>query len=144
MTTGRTLLVMLRKPISPKPSTCRSALSRMESESCWPISPSNLTSPALGWAYTVNHAHMLPEGIAGFAELFDLRRCGEVRIADNRGDKEEHLRPGEGTIDFRALFDRLEGAGYDRHYMMAFGSMEDMRAGRETLIRLADRVQVGA
>jgi sugar phosphate isomerase/epimerase len=99
----------------------------------------NLTSPALGWAFTVNHAHMLPEGIGRFAELFDLKRCGEVRIADNKGDKEEHLRPGEGTIDFRAMFDRLEGAGYDRHYMLAFGSIEDMRAGRETLLRLADR-----
>jgi len=100
----------------------------------------NLTSPAIGWAYTVNHAHMLPEGIEGFTGCFDLRRCGEVRIADNKGDKEEHLRPGEGTIDFRAMFDRLEGAGYDRHYMLAFGSIEDMLAGRETLLRLADRV----
>jgi sugar phosphate isomerase/epimerase len=98
-----------------------------------------LTSPALGWAYTVNHAHMLPEGIGRFTELFDLKRCGEVRLADNKGDKEEHLKPGEGTIDFRALFDRLEKAGYDRHYMLAFGSIEDMRAGRETLLRLAGR-----
>jgi sugar phosphate isomerase/epimerase len=104
----------------------------------------NLSSPALGWAFTVNHAHMLPEGIARFAELFDLKRCGEVRIADNKGDKEEHLRPGEGTIDFRAMFDQLERAGYDRHYMMAFGSIEDMRAGRETLIRLANPAEIGA
>jgi sugar phosphate isomerase/epimerase len=100
----------------------------------------HLTSPALGWAYTVNHAHMLPEGIARFTELFDLRRCGEVRLADNEGDKEEHLRPGEGTIDFRAMFNQIENAGYDRHYMLAFGSIEDMRSGRETLLRLADRV----
>jgi sugar phosphate isomerase/epimerase len=100
----------------------------------------NLPSPALGWAYTVNHAHMLPEGIGGFTELFDLKRCGEVRLADNKGHKEEHLRPGEGTIDFRAIFDRLEGAGYDRHYMLAFGSLEDMWTGRETLLRLSGRV----
>jgi sugar phosphate isomerase/epimerase len=99
----------------------------------------HLTSPALGWAYTVNHAHMLPEGIGRFTELFDLRRCGEVRLADNKGDKEEHLKPGEGTIDFRAMFDQLENAGYDRHYMMAFRSIEDMLAGRETLLQLAGR-----
>ena len=99
----------------------------------------NLASPALGWAYTVNHAHMLPEGVGRFAELFDLGRCGEVRLADNKGDKEEHLKPGQGTIDFRAMFDQLENAGYDRHYMLAFGSIEDMRAGRGTLLRLAGR-----
>ena len=92
----------------------------------------------LGWAYTVNHAHMLPEGIAGFTRAFDLARCGEVRLADNRGDKEEHLRPGEGTIDFKAMFDALEGAGYRGHYMLAFGSIEDMKEGREYLVALAE------
>jgi sugar phosphate isomerase/epimerase len=98
-----------------------------------------LTSPAIGWAYTVNHAHMLPEGIAGFTPLFDLGRCGEVRLADNRGGKEEHLYPGKGTIDFRAMFDQIEGAGYQGHYMLAFGSIEDMRTGRDALLRLAGR-----
>jgi len=98
-----------------------------------------LTSPALGWAYTVNHAHMLPEGIAGFTELFDLGRCGEVRLADNRGGVEEHLYPGEGTIDFAAMFDQIEGAGYDRHYMMAFGSIDEMKTGRDKLLQLAGR-----
>jgi sugar phosphate isomerase/epimerase len=95
-------------------------------------------SPHLGWAYTVNHAHLLPEGIAGFTRAFDLARCGEVRLADNRGDKEEHLRPGEGTIDFKAMFDAIEGAGYRGHYMLAFGSIEDMKTGREYLVAAAE------
>jgi sugar phosphate isomerase/epimerase len=98
-----------------------------------------IDSPHLGWAYTVNHAHMLPEGIAGFTRAFDVGRCGEVRLADNRGDKEEHLRPGEGTIDFKAMFDALEGAGYRGHYMLAFGSIEDMKAGRDYLVAVAGR-----
>ena len=98
-----------------------------------------LSSPHLGWAYTVNHAHMLPEGIAGFTPLFDLGRCGEVRLADNRGQVEEHLQPGAGTIDFKATFDQIEGAGYKKHYMMAFGSIDDMKRGREQLVALAGR-----
>jgi len=98
-----------------------------------------LTSPAIGWAYTVNHAHMLPEGIAGFTRQFDLGRCGEVRLADNRGGKEEHLYPGEGTIDFAAMFDQIEGAGYDGHYMLAFGSIDDMKTGRDVLLQRAGR-----
>jgi sugar phosphate isomerase/epimerase len=99
----------------------------------------HLTSPNLGWAYTVNHAHMLPEGIEGFTRLFDLGRCGEVRLADNRGDREEHLYPGQGTIDFKAMFEQIEGAGYQKHYMLAFGSIEDMRRGRDDLVRIAGR-----
>jgi sugar phosphate isomerase/epimerase len=96
-----------------------------------------LTSPHLGWAYTVNHAHMLPEGVAGFTPLFDLGRCGEVRLADNRGDVEEHLQPGEGTIDFKAMFEQIEGAGYRKHYMLAFGSIDDRKRGREWLVEAA-------
>jgi hypothetical protein len=35
------------------------------------------------------------------------------------------------------MFQRLEGGGYRGHYMMAFGSLEDMLAGREHLVRAA-------
>lgn len=92
----------------------------------------------LGWAFTVNHAHMRPAGIDGFLETLPVDRCGEVRIADNRGEVEEHLFPGTGTIDFESLFDRLEGAGFDGHYMLGFGSPEDMLDGREYLVDLVE------
>ena len=96
-----------------------------------------IASPALGWAFTVNHAHLVPEGIGGFLDAIGVERCGEVRLADNRGDYEEHLAPGKGTIDFRGMFRRLEGSGYRGHYMLAFGSREDMLAGREVLAQAA-------
>lgn len=96
-----------------------------------------LHSPALRWSFTVNHAHLLPEGIEGFLKRMDLKRCGEVRLADCRGTVEEHLRPGEGTIDFPATFALIEGGGYRGHYMQAFGTLDDMLAGRELLARMA-------
>ena len=96
-----------------------------------------IQSPNLGWAFTVNHAHLVPEGIDGFLDAMDLGRCGEVRVADSHGRHEEHLRPGEGTIDFRRMFARIEGGGYRGHYMMAFGTLDDMATGRETLVRAA-------
>ncbi len=96
-----------------------------------------IQSPNLGWAFTVNHAHLVPEGIDGFLDAMDLGRCGEVRVADSHGRYEEHLRPGEGTIDFRRMFARIEGGGYRGHYMMAFGTLDDMATGRETLVRAA-------
>jgi sugar phosphate isomerase/epimerase len=96
-----------------------------------------LDSPALGWSFTVNHAHIRPNRIDEFMAKLDLERCGEVRLADCRGTHEEHLRPGEGTIDFAAVFAAIEAAGYRDHYMQAYGSLDDMLAGRETLAALA-------
>ncbi|MGH8733785.1 MAG: sugar phosphate isomerase/epimerase family protein, partial [Burkholderiales bacterium] len=96
-----------------------------------------LDSPALGWSFTVNHAHIRPNRIEAFMAGLDMRRCGEVRLADCRGTHEEHLRPGEGTIDFPAMFAAIEASGYRGHYMQAFGSLDNMLEGRELLAQLA-------
>jgi sugar phosphate isomerase/epimerase len=98
-----------------------------------------LDSPALGWSFTVNHAHIHPNRIDEFMTRLDLERCGEVRLADCRGTHEEHLRPGEGTIDFPAMFAAIEKSGYRGHYMQAFGSLDDMLTGRATLAALAEK-----
>ena len=92
-----------------------------------------IQSERFGWAFTVNHAHLVPEGIGGFLDAFGIARIGEVRLADNTGEYEVHLNPGEGTIDFEALFRRLESAGYAKHYSMAFGGDEDKLAARQKL-----------
>lgn len=96
-----------------------------------------IASPALGWAFTVNHTHLVPEGIDDFLDAIDLGRCGEVRLADSHGRYEEHLRPGEGTIDFARMLARIEGGGYRGHYTMAFGALDVMLEGREALVRAA-------
>jgi sugar phosphate isomerase/epimerase len=98
-----------------------------------------LDSPALGWSFTVNHAHIQPNNIPAFMAGLDMKRCGEVRLADCRGTHEEHLRPGEGTIDFPAMFAAIEKSGYRGHYMQAFGSLDDMLKGRQTLAQLGDK-----
>jgi sugar phosphate isomerase/epimerase len=98
-----------------------------------------LDSPALGWSFTVNHAHIRPNRIDEFMARLDMKRCGEVRLADCRGTHEEHLKPGEGTIDFAAVFAAIEKSGYRGHYMQAFGSLDDMLRGRDTLAALAEK-----
>jgi hydroxypyruvate isomerase len=96
-----------------------------------------LTSPRLRWAFTANHAHLVPEGVDGFLNGMDIARCDEVRLADCfRGGKEVHLRPGEGDLDFAHLFRRLDALGFRGHYMTSFGTLDDMIAGREHLARL--------
>jgi len=96
-----------------------------------------LQSPSIGFSFTANHAHLWPEGIAGFVDALDFSRCREVRLADCRGTVEEHLRPGEGTIDFGDMFRRLEVAGFSGHYMNQFGSLQDMLDGRDYLVKRA-------
>jgi sugar phosphate isomerase/epimerase len=90
-----------------------------------------LDSPALQLSFTANHAHLVPEGVAGFIDAIPLPRVREVRLADCfRNGHEEHLNPGQGDFDFAALFNALEAKGYAGHYMNAFGSLDDMLKAR--------------
>ena len=90
-----------------------------------------ISSDSFRWAFTVNHAYLVPEGINGFLDAFGVDRIGEVRLADNLGDREVHLNPGEGNIDFPAVFHRLESSGYLGFYTMAFGSLDDKLKARD-------------
>lgn len=102
----------------------------------------NLQSSSIRWSFTANHAHLWPEGIDGYLDALDFSRCAEVRLADCRGHVEEHIQPGEGTIDFAAMFRRIEGMGYSGHYTNAFGSLDDMLKGRDYLVERARTVGI--
>ncbi|MBX2882701.1 MAG: sugar phosphate isomerase/epimerase [Granulosicoccus sp.] len=98
-----------------------------------------LQSPAIKWSFTANHAHFLPGvGIESFIDQMDFKLCGEVRLADNNGSYEIHQKPGEGTIDFGAMFRKIEGLGYKGHYTNGFGTLDDMLQGRQYML---DRAQ---
>jgi sugar phosphate isomerase/epimerase len=97
-----------------------------------------IRSPAFRLSFTVNHAHLVPDGIAGFVGALDFTQVEEVRLADCfRNGNEVHLKPGAGDLDFGDMFRRIEGAGFRGHYMNAFGSLDDMLTGRDALVRLA-------
>ena len=83
-------------------------------------------------SFTANHAHLVPDGVDGFIDAIDFSRVGEVRLADcRRLGREEHLQPGTGDFDFGHLFKRVEEKGFKGHYTNAFGTLDDMLAGRE-------------
>jgi sugar phosphate isomerase/epimerase len=103
----------------------------------------DIRSPAFKLSFTVNHAHLVPEGVEGFVGALDFKRVGEVRVADCfRNGHEVHLKPGAGDLDFANLFLLIEGKGYKGHYTNAFGSLDDMLAGREYLVGQARRAGV--
>jgi sugar phosphate isomerase/epimerase len=100
-------------------------------------------SPAFRLSFTANHAHLVPEGIAGFVDALDMGRVEEVRLADCfRNGYEVHLPPGKGDIDFADMFRRIEAKGFRGHYMNAFGSLDDMLEGREELVRIAGKAGI--
>ena len=97
-----------------------------------------IDSPHLRWAFTVNHAALVPEGIDGFLDQLGLSRCEEVRLADSHGRYEDHVPPGAGRIDFRQLCRRIEqDPQFHGHDMCAFGSLEVMLTGRASLAQEA-------
>lgn len=102
----------------------------------------NLRSEHLGMAFTANHAHLYLEGVTGFVDALDFTRCREVRLADCHGTYEEHLNPGEGSMDFADMFRRIEAKGFTGHYMNQFGTPDDMLEGRRYLVDVARKVCV--
>jgi sugar phosphate isomerase/epimerase len=102
-----------------------------------------LQSPSLRLSFTVNHAHLVPEGVAGFADALDFSLVGEVRLADcHRNGYEVHLNPGAGDLDFVDMFRRVEGKGFKGHYTNAFGSLEDRLNARDYLVQKAKEAGV--
>jgi sugar phosphate isomerase/epimerase len=102
-----------------------------------------LASPAMRLSFTVNHAHLVPEGVTGFAEALDFSLVGEVRLADcYRNGHEVHLKPGTGDLDFADMFRRIEGAGFKGHYTNAFGSLQDRLDARDYLVEKARQAGV--
>ena len=67
-------------------------------------------SRCFGWCFDVGHAWS-----CGYAPDV-LRQCGaaplSVHIQDNHGNGDEHLIPGDGTIDFDVFFSALKDVGY--------------------------------
>jgi sugar phosphate isomerase/epimerase len=104
----------------------------------WDIKSSNFKL-----CFTANHAHLVPEGIAGFVKVLDFKRVGEVRLADTwRNGHEVHLKPGDGDLDFGTMFKAIEGAGYKGYYTNAFTSLDDMVAARDYLVARAHEAGV--
>lgn len=102
-----------------------------------------ISSPAFKLSFTANHAHLVPEGVAGFVDAVEMSRVEEVRLADCwRNGFEVHLKPGAGDLDFADMFRHIESKGFAGHYMNAFGSLDDMLAGREELVRRAAAIGI--
>lgn len=83
-------------------------------------------NPWLKWSFNAGHAELVPDRVPGFVEAFGVSRIAQVRLMDNPGTYEKHLMPGDGVLDFPAIFRTIEGAGYTGPYCLDFpGSNQD-------------------
>lgn len=98
-----------------------------------------LPAATVRWAFNVAHAHLVPEGIDGFLDRFGIGRIAQVRLNDNPGTHEVHLVPGAGTIDFEAVFRRLDRLGYRGPFSLDFGTDEDKLRVRDAFAALLER-----
>jgi len=103
----------------------------------------DIKSPSFKLSFTVNHAHLVPEGIKGFVKALDFNRVHEVRLADCwRNGFEEHLVPGKGNLNFGKMFknEPLPERGYiELPTTPGFGL--ELNRNELNLIRRYDRSQ---
>ncbi len=75
-------------------------------------------APGAGMILDAGHAHVYLTGQSQKMNLAEYIgqipfRIHEVHITDNHGEKDEHLLPGQGTMDFRLLREGLERCGFN-------------------------------
>ncbi|NCO57285.1 MAG: xylose isomerase [Nitrospirae bacterium CG18_big_fil_WC_8_21_14_2_50_70_55] len=73
-----------------------------------------VASPALGLNLDVGHAWVVGEEPAAVARALKTARLFHLHLEDIRDRVHYHRIPGEGEIDFAALFAALAEIGYDR------------------------------
>ena len=70
----------------------------------------------VGFCLDVGHAHLsAPNGNVGVDKAFDVlgSRIAELHLHDNQGSKDEHLWPGQGSIDWKNLTRLIAGLPHE-------------------------------
>ena len=83
----------------------------------------------VGVCFDVGHAHMAPSVKHGFETLRDLIRTTHVH--DNHGERDEHLWPGAGTIDWQETMELLKTAPHVPALMLEIEGVEGENVPRK-------------
>lgn len=97
----------------------------------------------LGICIDVGHAHMVE--MEGEPAVAFLREFGErlvhLHLADNFGERDEHLVPGDGTVDWRAVAEELGKQGFSGYGTLELNTKDargSARRAREFLSSLRE------
>lgn len=83
------------------------------------------STAAMGFVFDNGHAHIFGAS-EEYLRLCGLRLCG-LHIQDGNGEKDEHLLPGAGTVDWRTFMAGVVRTGYTGQLMLEVQDHE--RAG---------------
>lgn len=92
-----------------------------------------IDSPHLGHCFDVGHFRLFSR--VSMEEWFQTlgKRIAEVHVHDNNGQRDEHLPPGEGDIDFTMLFSLLKKCSSNIIYTIEPHKEEHLRKNLEVL-----------
>jgi len=94
-----------------------------------------ISSRYLGLALDIGHANLLPKGVNPFINTFP-GKIYHLHISDNNGILDQHLRVGEGNIDFKSTFEQLKRIGFAGTATLEVPSDEDKVVSRNRLLNL--------
>jgi sugar phosphate isomerase/epimerase len=69
-----------------------------------------VNSPFFGWCFDTGHANRC--GLPQTSLLGLSHPPMSLHVQDNHGDHDEHLLPGDGTIDWKVFLDTLHAIDY--------------------------------
>ena len=76
-----------------------------------------VNSPFFGWCYDTGHAHSEGEALTALLDCSSAPLS--LHIQDNHGaHRDEHLIPGDGTLDFATCFSLLKKIGYAGDFVL--------------------------
>jgi len=78
---------------------------------------SAIEDTSIGITFDIGHANTRGN-IEDFFRPEVVERMGNVHLHDNHGERDEHLTPGEGNINFPEVIGRLETLGYRGNYIL--------------------------
>ena len=69
--------------------------------------------------FDVNHANLHEDVLDAVTDCGGLIR--HIHVSDNHGHREEHLVPGQGIIDLKAVIGKIYGTAYNGPCNFEFG-----------------------
>jgi len=102
----------------------------------------DLDMPEVGVCLDFGHAHMQGDVVDAIESLSGV--LAATHVHDNHGERDEHLAPFEGTIDWAGALTALEKIGYEGTLMLELASADPTAPALERARKAAARLEAAA
>jgi sugar phosphate isomerase/epimerase len=102
----------------------------------------DLDMPELGVCLDFGHAHMQGDVVDAIESLSGV--LAATHVHDNHGERDEHLAPFDGTIDWAGALTALQKIGYEGTLMLELAGADPSAPALERARRAAARLEAAA